>query len=402
MRDSEILLARQPILDTHQRLFAYELLYRSEQEKAEFLCGNQASSELLLNYLTAVPDDPCKARVPVAVNFPQELLLNSSLLSLLASTLMIEVLEDVDASTEVIARLQSLKNEGFTIALDDFIYCKEKEALLPLADIVKVDIRQFSKPALAEQVALLRRFNVRLLAEKVETPPEFAYCRQLGFELFQGFFFARPTTVTGRKLSSNKQALLHLLAQIQKEDISLAELGDRVAQDACLSYQLLRIINSAAYGLLRPVDSVQQAVVLLGVNQLQCWTTFLLMARVESAPQELIRLLLIRARTCEQVAKKRGSSQAEKYFTVGLFSGVDALLNVNLHSVLTSLPLSEEIQQAILQHSGLWGEVLQQVLLLEAGEWHRMEQHCADLRLLSACYLEAIRWSNDMLETLSK
>src|SRR5690625_3974739 len=141
MGNSEILLARQPILDVHQRLFAYELLYRSELEKAEFLCGNQATSELLLNYLTAVPDHPYKAQVPVAVNFPQELLLSSSLLSILSSTLVIEVLEDVEASTEVIARLQSLKEEGFTIALDDFIYCQEREALLPLADIVKVDIR---------------------------------------------------------------------------------------------------------------------------------------------------------------------------------------------------------------------------------------------------------------------
>ena len=272
--------------------------------------------------------------------------------------------------------------------------------LVKLVDIIKIDIMALEKDEIRDHVRALRRYPLRLLAEKVETQEDFEFCRELEFDYFQGYFFAQPKVIRGQRLPNNRLAILKLLSRLQQPDISPQELEDLIAQDVAFSYRILRYVNSAAYALSHKVESVQQAVVLVGLKTIKSWTTLLAMSQVDNKPTELVVTAMIRGKMAEELAKAQNTENPETFFTVGLFSALDALMDNSMEEVLTQLPLADHISDALLHRQGIHGEVLTSVLAYERGEWEKIDRSRLNMSQIRDCYLSALQCAEDVCRQL--
>ncbi len=399
----DILLARQPIYDRSLRVFAYELLFRGNHSGSALVAdGNQATAQVLINAYTGFEPDATQVDLPAFINLTKDLLLAEDSLPLPESRVVLEILEDVKVDDQLIARVKELKSQGFRLALDDFVLNENNKQLVPHVDFIKIDIRQLTLEQLREHVRYLRQFSgLKLLAEKVETEQEFEYCRDLGFDLFQGYFLERPTIVKGRSLDPATHVVLQLLKELQDPNTTADKVAEIISRDAALTYKLLRIINSAAYGLRQQIESLSQAVVLLGFRQIRSWAVLISLARASKRPSEIMNKLLVRAGTCERYARYTQHAETDSFFIVGLFSGLGMLLCTDLAEALEQLPLSEDVKKAILEHEGPAGEVLAIVQALEDGNWQFLMEKNVDGKQLNTAYMEAIAWAKESLELLN-
>ncbi len=399
---SEVLLARQPIFDRNMSLYGYELLYRQQDslEHANFLCGDTATSLLLLNNYASLPQSTEHHRVPAFINITENLIKSSDLLPVAPEKVVLEVLESVTPDHDLIEAIKRYKSLGFKIALDDYPFTEDFEKLLFLADFIKVDVMNTNLDEVQHKINHMKNFNAQLLAEKVEDHDCYVDCLKLGFHLFQGYFFEKPQIIRGKKLSANKQSVMQLMATLYDPKSEPAAIAQKIAQDAELSYRLLRIINSAAYGLTRKINSVKDAVVLLGLQKLKRWISLLALSSSDDTPPELIKTLLIRGRSCELLAEKLQAGEQEQYFTTGLFSGIDSLLGADLDYLINELPLVNEIKEAILQYQGPQGMVLKAVIQFEHAQWESLNTQI-DEQLINQCYFESIGWCEEVSSTLN-
>jgi EAL and modified HD-GYP domain-containing signal transduction protein len=258
------LLARQPIFDKTLSVAAYELLFRnSEENMAAPSDEDGATSQVLLSAFSEHDISQLTGTVPGFVNFTKKLLLSD--IPFDKKQLVIEVLEDITDSEEVITALNQLKDEGYTIALDDFIYSADKSGLIELCDIIKVDLRAYpTQKEFLQDTKRIKRTKRRMLAEKVETHEEFELCKQLGYELFQGYFFAKPQLIKGKELSYNREVVLTLISELQNNDVSIERLEKVFVRDPELTFKLLKLVNAVAYSRGRKLKSVKQAITWLG------------------------------------------------------------------------------------------------------------------------------------------
>lgn len=398
---SNIYIARQPIYDRKLNVFAYELLYRAgdEQNHANVTDGDDATSQVLINALMEIGLPDLVGQALAFINLTQHHILNGLPSTLAHENIVLEVLEDVVPDDALLTALHNLKQEGYTIALDDFILNDSNRSMVELADIIKIDIMELQGAALADQVKLLRPMGVKLLAEKVETPEEFEYCKALGFNYFQGYFFCKPNIVKGDHTPTSRMAIMQLLTKVQDPDLQISELQDLISRDVSLSYRILRYINSAHFNLGKKIESMQQAINLLGLNTIKTWVTILAMSSVDDKPYELILTALIRARMCETLSPKINVSP-EHAFTVGLFSTLDAFIDKPLNEILATLPLADELHIALLKHTGELGELLDLTLNYERGHWQHIPNSHFDVKTLRTNYLDALRWAGELSDSL--
>lgn len=395
-----IYVGRQPIFDATMNVVAYEILFRdSTSNRAAFTDGNQATSQLIINTflelgLDAIADDKL-----AFINLTRDFLTGKLPLPFAPGKVVLEILEDISADAEALAGARRLAEAGYTLALDDFILSEHNLDLVPFARIIKVDILPLSAMQLREQAAKLKPFGVQLLAEKVETHEEYALCRELGFELFQGYFFSKPVVMSGRQVVPGKLALLEILAKLQSPDCDLQELERIIALDVGISYKLLRIINSSYYNLSRKVDSIQHALVILGLNTLKSWVTVISLSMVEDKPVELVTLTLCRARLCETLAPQFGC-RPDAAFLVGLFSLLDVLLEQPRATLLESLPLADDIVAALLDGSGGLGRLLAFTLAHEQGEWPEDAPVHLTRDLVTNAWLQSLQWTRSVTAQL--
>jgi len=365
---SQYFVARQPIFDRDLHVRAYELLFRSSSRNAapRDLDAVAATAEVLSTAEDAGLDTlvgPHDAFVNISDRFLDE----PDLLGLTSKQVVLEILETVEFTPERIEGLRQLRDRGFTLALDDFIYDESFEAIFPLVSIVKLEISAIPRADWASTIAHLKDRGLTVLAEKIETNEEFEVLRDLGCDLFQGYFFARPAVLSGRRVAANHLALVQLLAQINRASSSIDELSSLVARDLALSMRVLNHVNSAACRLNRRVESIHEAVVYLGRDQVRNLASLMLMTRVDRKPSELMVMALVRARLCETVAREQEKPNADAYFTAGLFSVLDALLDRPMEELLAELKLTEELIGALGERAGPVGRVLSIVIGLERG-----------------------------------
>ena len=367
----ETYIARQPIYNRTQHVIGYELLYRSDDDNhAKIQGGDAATSQTLLNAFTEIGLNNLVGGRLAFINLSRGFLTGRYPLPLPSDRVVIEVLEDVEVDSELIQAVTRLARQGYTIALDDFVYREEVIPLLKLAHIIKLDIQAMSEDDLRHHVATLSEYpQLKLLAEKVEVQEEYAVCRELGFHYFQGYFFSRPSIIKRKRVPSNQVALVQLLAELQRPDVTVPKLETLISRDVGLSYKLLRYINSAFFGLPKPVDSIQRAVIFLGTNVIKRWATLLVLSRVDDKPAELMVTAVVRAKMSEILAKALGYPAEEICFTVGLLSVLDALLDMEMEKVLAMLTMSDEVNAALLRHEGVPGKILEMVLHYEFNEW---------------------------------
>ncbi len=398
---SDIFIGRQPIYDQKLKVFGYELLFRAASEnRAEFIDGDQATTDVIVNTFLEIGLDNIVGEHLAFINLTRAFFVGEHTISMPQHRVVLELLEDIEADDEVIAGVKRLADLNYTIALDDFIYHESLRPLVDLAHIVKIDLTKLDRDGIREHVRQLRHYPLRLLAEKVETQDEFDFCQSLGFDYFQGYFFAQPKIIRGQRLPNNRLTILKLLSRLQNPGITPQELEDLISQDVAFSYRILRFVNSAALALSRKVETVNQAVVYLGLQTIRCWTTLLAMSQVDNKPAELVVTAMVRGKMAEGIAKAIQAKQPETFFTVGLFSALDALMDNSMEEILTQLPLADYIAEALLHRRGLHGEVLECVLAYERGHWENLGCNQLGTHKLRDCFLEALQWSAQVNQQL--
>ena len=277
---SSVYVARQPIFDRHTRLAGYELLFRSgdEQARAVIADHDDATSSVVLNTLTELTLERVVGPHPAWINVTRAFILDGLVDALPAKRTTLEVLEGQEIDDELAAALARLRDRGYKIALDDFTVQGPRAALLPLADIVKLDVMALGVHGAADEMRALRAFDVTTVAEKVESQEEFKLCKEEGFDLYQGYFFCKPEVLRAKAIGTNRLSLLQLLAALQNPDIELKRLEELIGHDVALSYRLLRYINSAFFGLRTRVDGIGRAIALLGLSNVKRWATMTVFA----------------------------------------------------------------------------------------------------------------------------
>ena len=397
---NEIFIARQPIFNAQENVDAYELLFRSNLDNhAMFIDGNVASGQVIVNSFVDMDIDAITENKLVFVNLTRDFLTGKLPLPLPPNVLVVEILEDVVIDDEVLQGVKKLSERGYTIALDDYVFGADKAALFEHIDIIKVDIRECDLSQLARQAAELKAAGVKLLAEKVETREEYSQCIEAGFELFQGYYFSKPTLISGQAIRSNRMSLLRVLATLEDPTCSIEVIEDRISQDVSLSYKMLRIVNSAFYNMKREIESVKQAVVVLGLDTVRDWMVIIMLTDIDDKPSELIALCLQRAKTMQLLADDYKLSP-DSCFTIGLLSSIDAILDQPMETILTELPLSTEITEALLTSSGQAGSMLGAIKAFERGEWEFVVKSAFNAKKISECYLQSIVWTRDLYEQI--
>ncbi len=328
------------------------------------------------------------------LNIPRHFLLEKFCEALPKNRVVLEILENIEPSPRVTEAIAALSQQGYTIALDDFVFHDRFRPFLELADIVKIDVLGKSEKQLQQETRHLRDYRVRLLAEKVESREVFDTCKQIGFFYFQGFFFYRPDIVRGREIPGNRPALLELLGNIQDPSISLNRLVEFIRNDLSLSYKVLQYVNSAYVGLPRRVDSIEKAACMVGIDRIRTWATLIIMTTGKEQPTEILVIALVRAKMCERLGHRLDSDSPEKYFTMGLLSVLDALYQSPMQEIVKNLPLPDDLLEALASGTGTMGIVLNCVKAYELGEWLELKHLQLAPATIRDFYLEAIDWAN--------
>jgi c-di-GMP phosphodiesterase len=392
-----VFVGRQAIFDRHREVFGYELLYRNgHANTAQVVDGDEATAMVMVNTFLELGIDQIVGNAQAFINLTGNFFLHRNYEVLPAKNVILEVLESIEPTPLVIQALLQARQNGYRIALDDFVVHDSHRALLEVADFVKVDILAFSNQELLKQIRILKHYPVRLLAEKVEDQQVFEWCQELGFEYFQGYFFCKPQIVEGIKLSGNRMAIVLLLAKLQDQDILIKDLSQLIENDLSLSHKLLRFVNSASVGLPRAVDSIAQAVGMVGTDRMRQWASLLVLANTGGKPNELMRIALIRGRMCQELSRIQGASPSQG-FTVGLFSVLDAYFDCEMTQLLADLPLSPEIRLALTERQGQMGEILTWVMRYERGEWTEIENCRMEPQVLRTSYFQSAQWAKDII-----
>lgn len=389
-------IGRQPILDRRLEVYGYELLFRSSlTNQANVQDREIASARVVVDGLLSFGLDELVGDRRAFINAGRAFLVEDMAWQLPPERIVVEILEDVPGDSEVIAAAERLVLAGIPVALDDFVFHEDRVPLLRCATIVKVDISMFDRAGLEAQVEALARYPVELLAERVETADELETARDLGFTFFQGFFFARPTVIEGRRVSVERLAALRVLAILADDDAPLDRLVDALATDVKLSYQVLRIVNSAWYGLASPVHSLREAVLLLGRGRLRAWMSLIALSGTRERSPELLSLALVRAKMCETLGATLSEQAPGVWFTAGLFSTLDLFFGGPLADVFSELPLSKDLVSAILSGTGRLGTALSAVRAFERAEWNQVRCEHLTPGDFTAAYRMALQWARE-------
>lgn len=401
----EVYLARQPIFDRHMNIFGYELLYRrsSENNFFEGIDAQQATAEVINNaFLTNELDDLTDG-TKAFINFSGELLINEVPLLLPRDKIVIEVLEDVHPTPAIIKACQKIKCEGYTIALDDFIFDERFEPLIELADIIKVEYPAVSTERQKYFIQKYKReYDITFLAEKIETREQQQNALDLGYDLLQGYFYSKPVIVTGKEIEILETSIFQIIQEMEKDEPDYNILASIIERDLSLSYKLLKIVNSVGYGSRHKIKSITQALIRLGIDEIKKWIYLLMLQEKRNVQnKELIKTSLIRAKLMELIAFDLNLKYHYfDYFLTGLFSSIDYLLNKEMDEILATLPLAEHVEDALLGEKNELYEVLELALLVERAEWSELDNNLLANKIeqgeLTSLYIRSLKWVMEM------
>jgi c-di-GMP phosphodiesterase len=398
---AEFIIGRQQILDQKLNIYAYELLFRGKDldlnDKGE---ATQATNQIITDSILELGLNNLVGSHKAFINFTTQNILEKTPLNLPKDRIVIEVLENVDIDLRVINNLKEFSEQGYTIALDDFVFSDEWYPLLEFANIIKLDVMAMGEARTRQVISDLKPFGIELLAEKVETYEEFQYLSELGCDYFQGYFFHKPNLVPGKRLGVNQTAALRLLTIINDPDVEFDKLSKAISLDPGLSYKLLHYINSAFFELPSKMESIHRAISYLGLKELKRWSNILTLAALSNKPDAVLQNALIRGKMCELLGKLIGE-KAEHFFLVGILSSLDSILDLPLEEALQQLPLADDIVSAVLNKKGLAGEALECVINYEHWNLSGMYYKNLDQKLISEAYFESITWAKDVLSNLA-
>ena len=396
-------IGRQPILNRQQNIIGYELLFRLDADaiKAEFSSDLQAGTNVLVNTLSNMGTDWLVGSKLAFLNVEGPMLESNFLELLHPQRVVLEILETVDPSAEVIQRLKDLRGQGFGLALDDFVMSPQTQPFLDIVNYVKVDIQQSGLAGSVELAKQLARYPVLKVAEKVETKEEFKTCWQAGFDCFQGYYFAHPETLSAKVINPAYANILSLLNMI-RNNAEIKDIENALKRDVALSFKLLRYINSAGFGLSCEIHSFRHAVTILGYQKLYRWLTLLLVtAGNENASPALMKTAVTRGRFVELIGQHfvEGHDR-DNLFIVGVFSLLDVMLEMPMEQILDNLLLPDNVRDALIAKEGLYGPFLQLAEACEDPDLADVGPLCDSLGItaetLNKAHIAALAWVEEL------
>ncbi|MBU3108357.1 EAL and HDOD domain-containing protein [Clostridium gasigenes] len=399
----KIFLARQAIYNKNTKIVAYEILYRNslknafdknqKQEEATYKVMQNISS-FGLNILT-------KNKLAF-INFPEEVI-NSNMATLLPpDKVIIEVLETVEPTKEIIANLKFLRHKGYTIALDDISTYKQVEGFLGVIDIVKIDYKLSNKAERINIIQKLKNKNIKILAEKIETENEMIEAKSLGFDYFQGYYFSKPTVMESEDIAAKNRTIFYVIIELMKEDYDIDRMENLIKSDIGLTYKFIKFINSAYFSFIQEVSSIKNAVMLIGANELRKWLCIISISEMNSnIGEEHANNIIIRARMCELISENKGYNDKDLAFMVGLFSDIHMLMDKSLIDVVEELPIGKEGKAALLGEDNIYSDILNLVISYENMDEEKIQIISSKTKVnidkLGEIYLASIEWGSKLL-----
>lgn len=395
----KIMVGRQPILDKNEELFAYELLFRSPKQRM-VTDGERATAEVITNSLESIGLKNLTQTKPAFINFTSKMI-KSQVPSILESDyIYIEILEDIKVDAEIIAIVKELKKAGFKIVLDDFEFRNSWIELVKIADIIKIDFLNSSKKIREKTFRLIKaKYNpeVSFLAEKIENHSALKEAKEFNYDYYQGFYFTKPDIVSGKKLEPFKISYNKILKELNQKDPNFKRIENIIKQDLSMSYSLLRLVNSAAYGY--NINSIRQGIVLLGLDKLKKWSIlYSFKSLTNDKPDILLKTSLIRAYFAEHL--KKILNIEEDLFVFGMFSLIDAYLDRELAEILAEISMKIELKEALISKEGKLGAVLEIIDIFEKSNWSKLEKFSFDSAILFDAYLESIKKAEKIFEII--
>lgn len=402
----DVFVARQAILNRHKDVYGYELLFRSDPQKNGYDGTDSwaSTSQVIANTLFSAGLEGILSGKRAFINFDRAMLLDGCFSILPKDTLVIEVLETVEPDEEVLAACARLNEDGFTIALDDFVHHSKFEPMIQTAHIIKVDMRITSRP---EQERLVKKYSkqgIRMLAEKVETLEEFEWAFKIGFDYFQGYFFTKPVVVRGRQISTSKMACLRLLQETQRDPLDFERLRKLIKDDVSFAYKLLHFTNSAMFAHQAEVRTIEHALMVLGEDGIRRWVAVAALPGLASdKPRELIVHSLVRAQFAERLGLLAASASAQSCFLMGLFSLLDALLDRTIEYALQQIKLAPPVEEALLgtaPEDDRMASLYALIRRYELGDWDEVTSLAQRLGVpvaaIGDAYVESTRWAAEV------
>ena len=401
-------VARQPILNRNKNTLGYELLFRDGERNAypAHIESNRATYRLIVENFLSVGLNPSIPSSRCFVNFPYQSLIRRLPLSLPKDKVVVEILETCTPTDELLEAVKELYQAGYMIALDDFTSTPEWERFLRYTHIVKLDIMQMGLDEACDLVKAHQGKRFSFLAERVETEQEFQQAKEAGFKFFQGYFFSKPEIIKTKYISPEQVIAMELFQEVCKPDVDFQRVESIVAKDIALSYKLLRFVNTMSPRLEVTISSFRQALVYLGQDKLKMFVSLAVASYVsDKKPKELYGLSLQRAQFCQRMSRYQAfEGHQEQAFMIGLFSLLDALLDLSLENLVEQLPLCKSIKVALLRREGPYGTLLALEESFEHADWQQIDEHCANLGLnveqVKTELTEAQRWSHTITNQL--
>jgi len=397
LKMGNIMVGRQPILDKNENLFAYELLFRSTQNNQIF-DGEKATAEVIMNSLESIGLSNLTQNKPAFINFTAKMIKNKIFDILSSDSIYIEILETVEVDEEIVEICKELKSQGFKIVLDDFEFKESLIELVKIADIIKIDFLNTTKKVRKETLYLIKsKYNkdVKFLAEKIENYSHLKEAKKFDYDYYQGFYFTKPDIISGRKVEPFKQSYVNILEELNKEYPDFRQIENYIKQDLSMSYSLLRLVNSAAYGY--DINSIRQGIVLLGVDKLKKWSLLYSFKSLNSKkPDILLITSLTRAYFAESL--KQHLDIDEDLFILGMFSLINAYLDRDLKDVLPLISMKSKFKDALISKEGKLGEVIKIIEIYEKSNWQDLNKYSLDKKAVSNDYLEAIENAEEIFE----
>lgn len=401
--------ARQPIFDKFKKVAAYELLYRESEVNLfpSHVSSNAATSAMLVNTFLDTKVELITEDKPALINFSEDTLLNGFTKLAPSDKIIIEVLETVEPTEELYHVFEQLFHSGYKIALDDFTFDPKWDRFLPFVKIIKVDVITHPLTQIGDELVRLKKiFNGDFLAEKVETYEEFDLAKQMGFTYFQGYFFCKPEIIQNKSLDFSNNLLMKIYKEAVKPKIDIDKIDRLFKQDTGLTTKLLRYMNNIMPNAKEDARSTREVLIQLGTESIRRFTLVLVTSEMSgNKPNELLKTSIYRARFCEQmVTKSHFPDYSDRAFLVGMFSTLDAVLDLPISDIMDVLPIDTDIKLALVQNVGLLAGVLNIIRAYEKGDWKQAEEYCTQIGLslehIHITYEEAIAWQSKEVSAL--
>jgi len=398
----EVYVARQPIFDRRMDVFGYELLYRRSMNNFyEGIDDTHSTAEVINSAFLVMQFDELTEGGMAFINFSTELLERGIPHLLPKEKVIVEILEHVDATEETVEACKKLKEAGYTISLDDFVFKDSHIPILDMAHIVKIE---FNKTPIAEQKKLIQEYKhkIRFLAEKIETREDYQLAVSMGYELFQGYFFSKPVIIKGKEIAGPNPNLFRVVSELNNREPEFEKITGIIERDINLSYKLLRLANSVYYAASQKFTSINDAIVRLGIDEMRRWVYLMMLKEIRTVENsELVKTSIIRAKLMELLAIEMGMKEKGfEYFLTGMFSSIDTLLNREMDDILEDLALSRDVEDALLGYLNDMRKILNTVLIHEMANWEnwdnvniRVGDRTVSKERFMNLYFEALLWA---------